>query len=138
MPSAKIASGRWDLYHGHTAVDVQGLAGDVGALFAGKVDAGGGDVAALAQPPGRDAGEDGFLLRLVERVGHGAGDEAGRHAVDRDVAAGDFLGQRLLRLRNCFEAVKSGDDGTFREFVGFDFVPRDQIWGKTLLVSIVP
>src|SRR5690606_9211230 len=77
------------------AVDVQGLAGDVGGFVGGQVDGGGGDLVARAEAAGGDVLEDGLALLVVEHVGHRAGDEARGDAVDGDAAAADLLGQRL-------------------------------------------
>src|SRR4051812_18196016 len=81
--------------HRHAAVDVEGVAGDVGGLVGGEVEDGGGDLGALAEAAHGDGGEDRLALLLVEGVGHGRLDHAGRDAVDGDVAARDLGGERL-------------------------------------------
>ena len=85
--------------HGHAAVDVERLPGDVAGLLAREVDAGGGDVAPLAEAPGGDRGEQGLLLRVRQRVGHRRLDESGGNAVGGDAARGCLGGERLHHPR---------------------------------------
>src|SRR5215217_2319987 len=73
--------------HRHAAVDVDRLSGDVGGLAAGEIDRGCADILAAAEPPGGNAAEKRLLLRIRQPIGHRRLDEAGRDAIDRDVAA---------------------------------------------------
>ena len=87
--------------HRHAAVHVQGLAGDIGSLVAGQIDAGRGDFRARPQArrPGSSTGSR--LLLLVQHVGHRAVDEARRHAVHGDVAAWRPPGPAPWTSRSC-------------------------------------
>ena len=75
------------LRHRHSAVHVNGLAGDVTCLFGSKVDAGRADIVAAAHCTHWDAREDARTLLLVERIGHRRRHETGGDSVDGDVAA---------------------------------------------------
>jgi hypothetical protein len=44
---------------------------------------------------------------------------------DRRGQTGNFLGQRLLRGRLCFDTLESGRESAFCELVRFNFVPCD-------------
>src|SRR5262245_54235582 len=81
--------------HGHAAVDVQRLPGDIGRLGAGEEGDRRGDLVARAHAASGNRGEQLRLLLVVERAGHRADDETGRDAVDGDAARGDLAGERL-------------------------------------------
>src|SRR5216683_1670131 len=83
------------LDHGHAAIDVQGVAGDVARLVARQEEDAGRDFLGCAHATHRHCSGDALALRLGERLGHRAGDEAGRHAVDGDAARRELGGERL-------------------------------------------
>src|SRR3546814_18866402 len=63
------------------------LAGDIGRLRGCQKGDGGGDVLPFAQLAGGNLLEQRVLLRVGKHVRHCRMDEAGRNAIDRDVAA---------------------------------------------------
>lgn len=83
--------------HRHAAIDVQGLAGHVGSFIGSQIKYGRSDFGARSHALHGNGTHDGVFLLVVQLAGHRAFDEAGRHAVDGDVAGGDFLCQRLRK-----------------------------------------
>src|SRR5262245_27136599 len=79
--------------HGHAAVDVDRLAGDVGRLGAGEERHRRRHLVARAHAARGDGREQPRLLLVVERAGHRADDESGRDAIDGDAARGDLAGE---------------------------------------------
>src|SRR5260221_13923383 len=81
--------------HEHSAVDVQGRAGDIGRRGRAQEEDRLRDVLDPAEAPEGHALDQLLHLLRGQRAGHVGLDEPRRHAVHRDVAAADLAGERL-------------------------------------------
>src|ERR1700709_2578088 len=81
--------------HGHYAVDVNRLPGDVGGLVRTEIDRRRRDVVGRSKPRRRNLRQDRFALLVVERVRHGRFDKTWCNAIGGDIALGVFRAQRL-------------------------------------------
>src|SRR6516225_1510204 len=95
MPIQLVAAGHRGLYHGHAAVDVQGLTGDIAGLGACEKDDRGRDVVGGAEPSGGNRAEKARALLRCQLLRHCSRDRARRYAVHGNTAPADFGGDRF-------------------------------------------
>ena len=93
------------LCHEHSAIHIEGVAGDVGGFFGGEEGNGMGDVEVGSDAAKGDVLSHGALLVFSQNCGHGGFDVARSYRVDSDGAAGEFAGEGFC------EADESGFGG---------------------------
>src|SRR3569623_204702 len=81
--------------HGHPAVDMQRLTGDVGGLFTCQINDGGCDFVRFPHASSRNSPEQSCFLIRRKHVGHRCRDETRRHTIHGNIAAGDLGRKRL-------------------------------------------
>src|SRR5882757_4076689 len=72
--------------HGHSAIDMNRLPGDVGRLVRTQIDHRRRDVVGRSKPRRRNLRQDHFTLFVVERVRHGCLDKTWCNAIGGDIA----------------------------------------------------
>src|SRR5664279_347166 len=83
------------LEHGHPAIDMECLPGNIGGLIGRQIDRRRRHIGGRSQPARGNSRQDRLVLLFIELVGHRGGDKAGRDAIGGDVALGIFGRHRL-------------------------------------------
>src|SRR4051794_40333487 len=81
--------------HGHSAVDVNRLAGDIAGLVRAEINRGRSDVARRSKPCRRNLGQDGLALLCIQRIRHWRCNKTWCNAIGGDVALRVFPAQRF-------------------------------------------
>src|SRR3954452_10022561 len=81
--------------HGHSAIDVNRLPGDISSLVRTQIDRCRGDIVGRPKPRRRNLRQNGFALLVVERVRHRRCNKTGCNAIGGDIALGVFGAKRL-------------------------------------------